>query len=129
PAYFDLGLCGPDRTDLAAGATLCGKFKVPTLRNVATRRVFFHNGRFNNLRDVIGFYVRRDTNPGQWYGRNTDGSINKFDDLPEQYKRNVNVTEGPYNRQPGMTPALNAQEIDDVIAFLGTLTDGYRSNP
>ena len=127
--YFDLGLCGPDRTDLAASTALCGEFKVPSLRNVATRRVFFHNGRFDNLRDVIAFYVRRDTNPEQWYGRNKNGSINKFDDLPEQYKRNVNVTEGPYNRQPGMAPALNAQEIDDVIAFLGTLTDGYRSNP
>lgn len=124
PAYFDLGLCGPNRTDLADRADLCGKFKVPTLRNVATRRVFFHNGRFTTLREALGFYVRRDTNPEEWYPRAADGSVNKFDDLPEQYKANVNRTEAPYNRQPGMQPALSAAEIDDVIAFLGTLTDG-----
>ncbi|GAA4030949.1 cytochrome-c peroxidase [Actimicrobium antarcticum] len=128
PAYFDLGLCGPDRTDLSGRIELCGAFKVPTLRNVATRKVFFHNGRFDNLRDVIGFYVRRDTNPEEWYPRNADGSINKFDDLPAAYRNNVNRTEGPYNRQPGMAPALSAQEIEDVIAFLGTLTDGDQIN-
>lgn len=123
PAYFDLGLCGPNRTDLTARADLCGKFKVPTLRNVATRKVFFHNGRFTTLREALGFYVRRDTNPEEWYPRAADGSINKFDDLPAQYKANVNMTEAPYNRQPGMQPALSADEIDDVIAFLQTLTD------
>ena len=123
PQFYDLGLCGPDRTDLSARSELCGKFKVPSLRNVATRKVFFHNGRFTSLREVLGFYVRRDTNPEEWYPRNPDGSINKFDDLPEQYRQNVNRTEVPYNRTPGMAPALSAQEIEDVIAFLGTLTD------
>ena len=124
-AYVDLGLCGPNRTDLITRPDLCGKFKVPTLRNVATRRAFFHNGRFTTLRDALGFYVRRDTNPDEWYPRAADGSIDKFDDLPAQYKTNVNRTEAPYNRQPGMQPALSDAEIDDVIAFLGTLTDGY----
>ena len=41
------------------------------------------------------------------------------------YARNVNTSEGPYNRKPGEAPALNAAEIDDLIAFLNTLTDGY----
>lgn len=124
--YFDLGLCGPDRTDLAERASLCGAFKVPTLRNVATRKAFFHNGRFKNLRDVLGFYVRRDTNPEEWYPVAVDGTVMKFNDLPDAYKANVNVTEVPYNRTRGMAPALSAQEIDDVIQFLGTLTDGYK---
>lgn len=123
PAYFDLGLCGPARSDLSSRNDLCGAFKVPTLRNVAIRQVFFHNGRFNNLRDVLGFYVRRDTHPEQWYPRAPDGSVEKFDDLPAAYRKNVNVTEGPYDRRPGMAPALSEQEIDDVISFLGTLTD------
>ena len=126
-SYFDLGLCGPDRTDLTSRADLCGKFKVPTLRNVATRKTFFHNGKFNNLRDVLGFYVRRDTNPEEWYPRAADGTIQKFNDVPAQYKANVNITEGPYNRQPGMAPALSTDEIEDVIQFLGTLTDGYKA--
>jgi len=38
-------------------------FKTPTLRNVATRNVFFHNGAMRSLKDVIHFYNTRDTNP------------------------------------------------------------------
>jgi cytochrome c peroxidase len=125
-AYFDLGLCGPDRTDLTSRGDLCGAFKVPTLRNVATRKVFFHNGRFKTLRDALGFYVRRDTNPDEWYPVDSDGTVQKFNDLPPAYRGNVNTAEGPYNRQPGMAPALSAEEIEDVIQFLGTLTDGYQ---
>jgi cytochrome c peroxidase len=126
--YFDLGLCGPDRTDLSARTDLCGLFKVPTLRNVATRQVFFHNGAFTNLKDVVSFYVRRDTNPDEWYPKAQDGSVLKFNDLPSAYRANVNTVETPYNRLPGLAPALNEQEIDDVVRFLGTLTDGYRAN-
>lgn len=124
--YFDLGLCGPDRTDLAARTDLCGAFKVPTLRNVATRKVFFHNGAFTSLRDALRFYVRRDTNPEEWYPVAADGSIQKFNDLPAQYRANVNTSEAPYNRAPGTVPALSENEIDDLIQFLGTLTDGYQ---
>lgn len=126
PAYFDLGLCGPFRTDLAARGDLCGAFKVPTLRNVAVTAPYFHNGRFKTLKEAIGFYVRRDTHPEEWYPRATDGSVRKFDDLPPAYQRNVNTSEAPYNRRPGQAPALTPDEIDLVIEFLGTLTDGYQ---
>lgn len=123
--YYDLGLCGPVRTDLTDRPELCGAFKVPTLRNVATRQVFFHNGQFKTLKDALRFYVRRDTNPEEFYPIGTDGKIQKFNDLPEQFQKNVNTTEAPYNRTVGMAPALSDAEIDDVIAFLKTLTDGY----
>jgi len=33
-----------------------GKFKVPTLRNLAYTAPYMHDGRFNNLKDVIDFY-------------------------------------------------------------------------
>jgi cytochrome c peroxidase len=125
PAYFDLGLCGPFRTDLAERTDLCGAFKVPTLRNVATREVFFHNGLFKNLRDALRFYVQRDTNPEAFYPRDANGVVEKFDDLPPAMHRNVNTEEVPYDRHPGQAPRLNDAEIDDVVAFLGTLTDGY----
>jgi cytochrome c peroxidase len=125
-AYFDLGLCGPDRTDLADRMGLCGAFKVPTLRNVATRKVFFHNGAFTNLTDVVRFYVTRDTNPERWYPVNADGTVDKFNDLPAAMRGNVNTAEVPYNRRPGMAPALNEAEIADLVQFLGTLTDGYQ---
>jgi cytochrome c peroxidase len=39
----------------------------------------------------------------------------------------VDTADAPFNRKPGDRPALNKQEIQDVIAFLHTLNDGYRS--
>jgi cytochrome c peroxidase len=105
PAYYDLGLCGPLRTDLRAHPEYCGMFKSPTLRNVATRRTFFHNGVFHSLKKVLEFYAERDTNPEKWYPRGQDGSVRKFDDLPSEYRANVNV-EPPFDRHVGDKPAL-----------------------
>jgi cytochrome c peroxidase len=127
PAFYDLGLCGPLRTDLRAHPEYCGMFKTPTLRNVALRGSFFHNGVFHTLRDVLAFYAERDTSPTKWYRRNGDGTVRKFDDLPAQYQANINV-DPPFDRHAGDNPALMAQEIDDVAAFLQTLTDGYRDD-
>ena len=122
-SYFDLGLCAraglEDRTDL------CGAFKVPSLRNVALRKSFFHNGKFKTLKDALTFYVQRDTQPQKWYPLNNDNSVNKFDDLPLIYRGNVNTSEAPYNRGVGDAPALSDAEIDDVIAFLNTLSDNW----
>lgn len=127
PDYFDLGLCGPDRQDLADRSDLCGAFKVPSLRNVAITAPYFHNGKFNSLRELVSFYVRRDTNPEEWYPSGANG-VEKFNDLPPQYRQNVNTSEAPYNRQLGAQPALDSAEIDAVVAFLNTLTDGYEPN-
>jgi cytochrome c peroxidase len=118
PAYFDLGLCGPIRTDLQGKAEYCGKFMTPTLRNVATRQTFFHNGVVHSLREAVAFYVQRDTSPEKWYPHG------KFDDLPARYRANVEM-EPPFGRRPGDPPALTEAEIDDVVAFLQTLTDGF----
>ena len=104
--YRDMGLCGPDRTDLADRTDLCGAFKVPTLRNVATRKVFFHNGQFKTLRDALRFYVRRDTNPEEFYPVDGNGELQKFDDLPADLTGNVNTAEVPYDRLLGESPVL-----------------------
>ena len=125
PKYFDMGLCGPDRTDLKDKTEYCGRFKTPSLRNVATRQVFFHNGGFTSLEQVMKFYVQRDTQPQKWYPRDADGSVRKYDDLPKEYRGNVNL-EAPFDRKPGDQPALTDGEIKDVIAFLKTLNDGYK---
>src|SRR5262249_38222738 len=85
PAYFDMGLCGPIRTDLKAHTEYCGRFRAPSLRNVALRRRFFHNGAVTSLRDALRFYVERDVRPERWYPRGADGQVHKFDDLPPQY--------------------------------------------
>jgi cytochrome c peroxidase len=124
PAYHDLGLCGPYREDFKERKEYCGLFRTPSLRNVALRQAFFHNGAFHNLQDVMEFYAERDTNPEKWYPRNADGTVRKFDDLPTAYHANVN-TEMPFGQQPGETPALTSGEIADIIVFLATLTDGY----
>lgn len=125
PAFFDLGLCARDGGDMAARTDLCGAFKVPSLRNVALRRAYFHNGRFKTLKEALTFYVQRDTHPEKFYSSNADGSVLKFDDLPPRYHGNVNTSEAPYDRAPGDAPALSDAEIDDVIAFLKTLDDGH----
>jgi cytochrome c peroxidase len=124
PSFFDLGLCGPLRGDLRDRAEYCGRFKTPSLRNVATRRVFLHNGSFHTLRQVMEFYVQRDTNPEKWYPRDANGNARKFDDLPAAYRVNVDV-EPPFGGHPGDRPALSDDEIDDVVAFMRTLTDGF----
>jgi cytochrome c peroxidase len=120
PAFHDLGLCGPVRHDLL-DQKLCGAFRVPTLRNVALTAPYMHNGVFRTLKEVVEFYNTRDTNPRRWYPRGK-----KFDDLPAQYHDNANHDEVPYDRKPDERPHLTAREVNAIVAFLETLTDGYQ---
>jgi cytochrome c peroxidase len=120
----DSGLPAVEALSSTAKDALCGAFKVPSLRNVGLRKAYFHNGKFRNLTDVVTFYVQRDTNPEKWY-RDINGQPDvKFNDLRD-FKDNVNTTEAPYNRDSGDEPALNADEINEVVAFLCTLSDGW----
>jgi len=121
PSFFDQGLCGPLRKDLGAHPEYCGFFRAPSLRNVATRRVFFHNGVFHTLKDAVTFYADRDTNPAKYYGRGVT-QIDSANDLPPPARKNVSH-DPPFTRKPGQAPALTSAEIDDIIAFLQTLTD------
>ncbi|GBQ67348.1 cytochrome c peroxidase [Ameyamaea chiangmaiensis NBRC 103196] len=123
---YDMGLCGPLRTDLtparaAGNAQFCGLFITPTLRNVASRHVFFHNGRFTRLRDAVAFYFTRDITPRRWYAK-----APRYNDLPPALRTNVDHADMPFtNQKPGARPVANDRDIDDIVAFLGTLTDGY----
>jgi cytochrome c peroxidase len=109
PAWFDLGLCGPDRTDFLNRPEYCGKFRTPTLRNVALRRAFFHNGVYHTLREAVAFYVQRDSKPIE----------PRFSDLPPQFWPNIE-TDRPFGVK---TPVLSDDEIDSIVDFLGSLTD------
>ncbi|HXA36365.1 MAG TPA: cytochrome c peroxidase [Steroidobacteraceae bacterium] len=122
--YYDLGLCGPLRSDLSDRKRYCGMFRTPSLRNVATRRAFFHNGVLHRLDDVVRFYAERDTQPQRWYSREPTGAAVKFDDLPPQYRGNVDI-QPPFDRHAGDAPALSEADIADIVAFLNALTDGY----
>ena len=122
PTYFDLGICGRADHPLPDSAPFCGMFKTPTLRNVAIRRVFFHNGVFKSLHQVLEFYDTRDTQPEAWYPV-VGGVVQKFDDLPAQYQANIDP-QGPLDGRPaGSQPPMSEQDLIDLEAFLDTLTD------
>lgn len=129
PSYFDLGICGPLRTDMKTQRQYCGMFLTPTLRNVATRHAFFHNGVYHSLQQVLDFYDFRDTRPQRIYPRNQSGRVEKYDDIPLRYRANVDTVDPPFDRTAGTAPPMSRQEELDVIAFLRTLTDGYRPKP
>ncbi|HEX7639878.1 MAG TPA: cytochrome c peroxidase, partial [Burkholderiaceae bacterium] len=124
PRHFDLGLCGPLRADLAGRAAYCGLFRTPSLRNVALRPVFFHNGVYHRLEDVLRFYAERDSDPQRLYARDPGDGTDRYDDLPARYDANVN-RDRPFGARPGAPPSLTQQEQADIIAFLRTLTDGW----
>jgi len=127
-SHYDLGLCQrpgiekilPKEVKLES---LCGAFKVPTLRNVAVTGPYYHNGTFASLRDAVAFYATRDTDPKRWFPLAADGEVNKFNDMPAQYKEGVNTDEVPYDRKPGEQPRFDDKEVDALVAFLQTLTD------
>ncbi|MFC4230677.1 cytochrome-c peroxidase [Parasediminibacterium paludis] len=80
-----------------------GKFKVPTLRNSAISAPYFHNGFYNTLEEVVHFYNKRDVEPFP----------------PAEITATVNRTEvGNLH--------LTAQEEKDIVAFIKTLTDGFK---
>jgi cytochrome c peroxidase len=112
------------RKSFAKQQNYCGLFKTPTLRNVAKRQVFFHNGVFHSLDDAVRFYVEREAKPEAWYPKR-GGKIDMYNDLPTALRANVDVADAPFDRKRGETPALDDNEIRDIVAFLKTLTDGY----
>lgn len=93
----DLGLGGrPDISDPAEE----GKFKVPTLRNVASTAPYGHNGYFTTLAEIVHFYNTRDV--AAW-------------DEPE-VPQNMNTTELG-------NLGLTSHEESRLVDFLKTLTD------
>jgi len=91
------------RRDIGAEAvdgdkTLRGGFKVPTLRNITKTTPYMHSGRFETLRDAIEFY-----NKGRGHAVGKD----------EELEIHWHIHE----------PDLTDDELDLIVAFLGTLTD------
>jgi cytochrome c peroxidase len=141
------------RVVLAETTGMCGMFKVPTLRNIAITAPYFHNGAFSDLHRVVEWYVTRDINndtannpnpvpagPGGnpymavgtfYLTASGTPDLDEYNDLPADYDANVNVGEVPYTPPTfggGQAPTLTAAEIDEVVAFLCTLTDGFDPN-
>ncbi|MET0388817.1 MAG: cytochrome c peroxidase [Polyangiales bacterium] len=120
----DLGVCERSHPRLhTEDPWFCGAFRTPSLRNVALRPSFMHNGVFSSLREVLDFYATRSTDPARWYGETT------FDDLPARHRDNVNTDLPPYNQPRGESPRLQPDDIDAILAFLDTLTDQHIPPP
>jgi len=85
-------------TDIDDGAGR-GRFKAPSLRNVAVRAPYMHDGRFDTLREVIEHY---------------NSGVQPHPDLARQLTGR--------NGEPRRLN-LSGREIDALVAFLETLTD------
>lgn len=99
-AYVDYGLGG-----FMGNHDFDGMFKVPTVRNSAISAPYFHNGMYNTLEEVVHFYNTRDV----------AGSGFPVAEVPSTVD-----TDESGNLQ------LTAKEESDIVAFLKTLTDGYK---
>jgi len=116
------GQLNPDSEWIKLAPNFAGKFQVPTLRNVDMRptpdfvKAYMHNGYFKSLKEVVHFYNTRDvlprckpSDPGEkitcWPAPEDATNLNK--------------------KQLGHL-GLSEQEENAVVAFLKTLTDGYR---
>lgn len=111
------GASGPDKGLLANpdvdAAAATGRFKVPTLRNVAVTGPYMHNGVFKDLRTVVLFYNKYNTmNPGRQINPETGKHWAK-PEIPQNLSV-MELTEGP---------ALDDQRVDALVAFMKTLTD------
>jgi cytochrome c peroxidase len=81
-----------------------GKFKVPTLRNIAVTAPYMHDSRFATLEEVVAFYS----------SQVKQNSPNLDEHMPE-FKSGLNLT---------------VQEKADLVAFLKSLTDkDFTTNP
>lgn len=99
---------GKNAIDLGLGKTVNdashnGKFKVPTLRNVAISAPYFHNGFYNTLEEVMHFYNKRDV------------AVFPAAEIPETVNHDELGNLG-----------LTDQEEKDIVAFMKTLTDGNK---
>jgi cytochrome c peroxidase len=107
----DLGLY--QNTAVNKDESLKGKFKVPTLRNVAVTGPYMHNGVFKDLRTVMLFYNKyNSTAPRRQIDPETGAAW-----APPEVAGTLSLKE----LESG--PALKDREIDALVAFLKALTD------
>jgi cytochrome c peroxidase len=112
---IDLGLGGFLKSDYSSAKPLIGdndyaaqygKFKVPTLRDVARSASYGHNSAFPTLREVVDFHNTRDV--AGWPDPEVEENMN--------------------TRELG-DMGLTSDQVDDVVAFLMSLTDDLQMGP
>ena len=87
-----------------------GKFKVPTLRNVAVTPPYMHNGVFKELKTVL-IYLNHFNEP----------DYNKKSQTEQKWEQPEYAA--TINHEELKAPFLEPEEIDALVAFLETLTD------
>jgi cytochrome c peroxidase len=88
------------------------RFRTPSLRNVALTSPYMHNGTIETLEQVLRFYdLRRSENPN----------------VAERPRRPTDIVEGGPSASLDwdfrFLNDMNDQDIQDILAFLDTLTD------
>ncbi len=106
----DKGLWG--NPDVQAASEI-GKFKVPTLRNVAVTGPYMHNGVFEELRTVVLFYDKY----------NSKSKVRQINPETGEKWRAPQVMYSLANEELTHGPALDDERVDALVAFLKTLTD------
>jgi cytochrome c peroxidase len=106
-AFIDLGL-----GTVVSDSRQNGKFKIPSLRNIAISAPYMHNGVFKTIREVVMFNNTRDVPGSGW----------PAPEVAENVHRHMPPMPGTFGQL-----GLSDQEIDDIVDFLLALTDGYSS--
>jgi cytochrome c peroxidase len=107
--FVDEGLLDNPNVDDAAQR---GKFKVPTLRNVAVTAPYMHNGVFRELKTVVQFYDHFLT--GSRYTVNPESGDAWADPEIADTISTTELLDGG---------ALDDDEVEALVCFLRTLTD------
>jgi cytochrome c peroxidase len=103
--FIDIGLArNPAVIAQGRASESRGKFKTPTLRNIALTAPYMHNGVFKSLKEVVSFYNTRDLKPSKW------GKPEIEENIENEVVGNLRLT---------------SEEEEAIVAFLLTLTDGY----
>lgn len=111
PGHVDEGLAL--NPAMAGDAAARGKFKTPSLRNVAVTGPYMHNGVFKDLRTVVLFYNKYNSKKKS---RQVDPETGQRWGPPE-------VADNIALKELETGPGLDDPRIDALVAFLKTLTD------
>ncbi len=97
--YLDNGLGGSIKNPRQFGT-----FKAPSLRNIELTAPYGHNGYFADLTSLVKFYNTRDVASANWAPAEVDAT-----------KNTVNMG----------NLGLSDDDVNDIVTFMKTLTDGY----
>ncbi len=106
---LDAGFTDPGLGTITGRATDNGKFRIPSLRNIALTAPYMHDGRFATLQQVLDHY--------------NDHIVTRSPNLSP-------LIQSASNTGSGQTLGLTSDEKRKIIAFLQTLTDTtFTQNP